>query len=147
MITAGTGVSSWLGSLASRLKRTAYSGSRIHEDRQRACRGDDGGYRKPGVAPITVPSRPTLEQRYSSSSGSVFGSMQGSSYEPISRTQSRRPSDAMSPIDGGAISRTTSISSDYGTSGSIGWHRDPHGTDGGYGWRSSQRRPSAYGQP
>lgn len=151
MTIASTDVSIVSATLKTILTGTAYSGSRIHQDRRRTSRGDDDAHRKNGVAPIAVPSRPPLVQQYSSTSGYTFGSMQGSpgsAYESISRTQSRRPSDAMSPIDGGPISRTTSVSSDYGTGGSIGWSQDPsYGTTGGYGWASSQRRPSAYGRP
>lgn len=125
----------------------AYSGTRIHQNRKQACRGT-------GVDPIAVPTRPPLAPRYSSSS-SVFGSMQGSpgsAYDSHSRSQSRRESDAMSPIDGGGISRTmsgASISSDYGTNGSYGANNEPsYGTNGGYGFSHTTRGPPTYyGRP
>ena len=125
----------------------AYSGSRIHQDRKRACRDDNDAHHIPEVAPITVP-RPPQIQRYKSNSGSASDSPVSTS-QSLSRVQSRRPLDAMSPIDdGGPISRTTSVSSDYGTGGSIGWNTDPsYGTNAGFSFASSQRRPSAYSRP
>jgi hypothetical protein len=150
----GEFVSSIILQLEALLMWTAYLESRIHQDRKRTCRGDNEVHRTTGAAPISVPSRPSSDRQYSSSGGSMFGSMQsspGSAYVGMSRIQSRRESDAMSPIDGGAISRTvsvSSVSSDYGTNGSIGWNNDPsYGTNGGYGFAIGRRRPSAYGRP
>ncbi|KIX93504.1 uncharacterized protein Z520_10682 [Fonsecaea multimorphosa CBS 102226] len=133
-------------------RRLRYSESRIHQDRKRACHGKaeaqpqltrhnsrdvTSGNAATGVSPIPVPSRPPLAPRYSSSNGSVYGSMQvspSSAFESASRSQSRRESDAMSSLDGGMISRTmsaSSTSSSYGTNGGYGFNRDlPGGQNG-----------------
>ncbi|KIW86919.1 uncharacterized protein Z519_12541 [Cladophialophora bantiana CBS 173.52] len=131
-----------------RRRRLRYSESRIHQDRKRACRGQadpqpqltrhnsrdaTSGHGPTAISPIPVPPRPPLAPRYSSSNGSVYGSMQvspGSNFESISRCQSRRESDAMSSLDGGMISRTmsaSSVSSSYGTNGTYGFNKDPPG--------------------
>ncbi|KIW33040.1 uncharacterized protein PV07_04542 [Cladophialophora immunda] len=147
-------------------RRLRYSESRIHQDRKRTCHGQadpqpqlarhssrdaSSGNVPTGVSPIPVPSRPPLAPRYSSSNGSVYGSMQaspGSNFESVSRCQSRRESDAMSSLDGGMISRTmsaSSTSSSYGTNGTYGFNKDaPGGRIGEYGFASGDRGPPAY---
>ena len=149
MITTDESVSIIPRVLVVVLIKAAYSESRIHQDRKRACRTQNDAQRV--TAPITVPSRSPLPHQHSSNSGSVFAYMQGSpssAYDSISRTQSRRDSDAVSPVDGGSISRTmsaSSVASDYGTTGSYGFNNDPsYGTTGGYGFAQTHRRPPAY---
>ncbi|KIX02183.1 uncharacterized protein Z518_08122 [Rhinocladiella mackenziei CBS 650.93] len=99
--------------------------------------------------PIAVPQRPTMSKRNSSTSGSVMDSVQGSpvstfgspawqsshsySYATQYSTQSRRPSDAMGPLDSGMRSRAMSVSSDT----------SEFGINGGYGWALDEEpRPS-----